>query len=186
MLLWNGFERYICKRFVSATPPATAKGSKAKLLKEKTMKSFAFTEGKKSPGVVLRDVHKLLIYTEYYRECPLVGTGTPPTPLPQASVPPPPPEPRGGGHTRLRGGGGGRGWGSPNSDDWRNSLALCLLLVMSIVHDLWVNGGLYSCTDQEKGEGCGEEVEEATCGHQEEVVHLTRTQARRHHPTQPG
>jgi hypothetical protein len=29
----------------------------------------------------------------------------------------------GGGHTRLR----VRGWGSPNSDDWRKSLALCLL-----------------------------------------------------------
>ncbi len=31
---------------------------------------------------------------------------------------------RGGrGHTRLR----VRGWGSPNFDDWRKSLALCLL-----------------------------------------------------------
>ncbi len=29
----------------------------------------------------------------------------------------------GGGHTRLR----VRGWASPNSDDWRQSLALCLL-----------------------------------------------------------
>jgi hypothetical protein len=28
-----------------------------------------------------------------------------------------------GGHTRLR----VRGWGSTNSDDWRKSLALCLL-----------------------------------------------------------
>ncbi len=35
----------------------------------------------------------------------------------------PPPEPKGGGHTRVR----VRGWGSPNSDDWRKSLALCLL-----------------------------------------------------------
>jgi hypothetical protein len=34
----------------------------------------------------------------------------------------PPPEPKGEGHTRLR----ARGWGSPNSDDWRKSLALCL------------------------------------------------------------
>jgi hypothetical protein len=30
---------------------------------------------------------------------------------------------RGGGHTRLR----VRGWGPPDSDDWRKSLALCLL-----------------------------------------------------------
>jgi hypothetical protein len=29
----------------------------------------------------------------------------------------------GGGHTRLR----ARGWWSPNSDDWRKGLALCLL-----------------------------------------------------------
>jgi hypothetical protein len=35
----------------------------------------------------------------------------------------PSPQNRGGGHTRLR----ARGWGSPNSDDWRTSLALCLL-----------------------------------------------------------
>jgi hypothetical protein len=32
------------------------------------------------------------------------------------------PSPRGG-HTRLQ----VRGWGSPNTDDWRKSLALCLL-----------------------------------------------------------
>jgi hypothetical protein len=37
----------------------------------------------------------------------------------------PSPQNRGGGHTRLR----VRGWGSPNYDDWRKSLALCLLCV---------------------------------------------------------
>ncbi len=52
----------------------------------------------------------------------LVGIGTPPTPLPQASVPFPPDQ-RVGGQTSLR----LRGRGSPNSDDWRKSLALCLL-----------------------------------------------------------
>ncbi len=46
----------------------------------------------------------------------------PPPPLPQASVPLTP-EAKGGGHTCLP----VRGWGSPNSDDWRKSLALCLL-----------------------------------------------------------
>ncbi len=35
----------------------------------------------------------------------------------------PPPQPGGGGHIRLR----MRGWGSPNPDDWRKSLTLCLL-----------------------------------------------------------
>jgi hypothetical protein len=34
-----------------------------------------------------------------------------------------PPDQRVGGHTCLR----LRGWGSPNSDDWRKSVALCLL-----------------------------------------------------------
>jgi hypothetical protein len=42
-------------------------------------------------------------------------------PLPQASVPSS--ETKGRGLTRLR----VRGWGRPNSDDWRKSLALCLL-----------------------------------------------------------
>jgi hypothetical protein len=37
----------------------------------------------------------------------------------------PPPDQRVGGHTRLR----LKGWGRPNSDDWRKSLALCLLCV---------------------------------------------------------
>jgi hypothetical protein len=45
-----------------------------------------------------------------------------PPPLSPVSVPLPP-EPRGGGHTRLR----LRRGGSSNSDDWRKSLALCLL-----------------------------------------------------------
>ncbi len=53
---------------------------------------------------------------------PLVGIGTHPTPLLPASVPLSP-EPGWGGHTCLR----VRGWQSPNSDDWRKSLAFCLL-----------------------------------------------------------
>jgi hypothetical protein len=44
----------------------------------------------------------------------------PPTPLPLASVPL---NQKGGGHTRLW----VRGWGSPNLDNLRKSLALCLL-----------------------------------------------------------
>jgi hypothetical protein len=53
----------------------------------------------------------------------------PPTSLPQASVyhPPPPPPPQGGRHAHLR----GWDWGSPNSDDWRKSLAICLLCVVN-------------------------------------------------------
>jgi hypothetical protein len=52
--------------------------------------------------------------------CPLVGIGTLPPTLSPASVPLPP-EPKGGGDTLSC------GWGSPNSDDWRKSLSLCLL-----------------------------------------------------------
>jgi hypothetical protein len=65
--------------------------------------------------------YRSTLYTEHHSVCPFVGIGTPPTPLPQVSVPSPPP--KGGGHTRLR----LWGVGSPNSTDWRKSLALCLL-----------------------------------------------------------
>ncbi len=49
-----------------------------------------------------------------------------PTPSLASECAPPPGTKRGGGHTRLR----VRGWGSPNSDDWRKSLVLCLLCVL--------------------------------------------------------
>ncbi len=52
-------------------------------------------------------------YKEYHCVCLLVGIRTRPTPLSSG----------GGGHTRVR----GEGLGSPNSNDWRKSLALCLL-----------------------------------------------------------
>ncbi len=45
---------------------------------------------------------------------------TPSAPRPLASVPPPP---------GTKGRGVGEGVGCPNSDDWRKSLALCLLCV---------------------------------------------------------
>ncbi len=69
-----------------------------------------------------RYIHKVLIFIEHHSVSPLVGIGTPPPLQPQASVPSPPDQ-WVGGHTRLR----LKGWGSPNSDDWRKSLALCLL-----------------------------------------------------------
>jgi hypothetical protein len=70
--------------------------------------------------------HKVHTCIEYYSVCPLV-IGTLPPPFSPASVPLPP-EPKGeGGHTRLR----VRGWGSPNSDDWRKGLALCLLCALT-------------------------------------------------------
>ncbi len=62
------------------------------------------------------------IYRVPYCMSPRRNWDSPP-PLSPASVPLPLEPKRGGGHTRLR----VRGWGSPNADDWRNSLALCLL-----------------------------------------------------------
>jgi hypothetical protein len=72
--------------------------------------------------------HKVRIFKEYRSVCPLVGIGTLPSPLsPCSECAPPPRTGRGGGrgegHTPLR----VRGWLTPNSDDWRKSLALCLL-----------------------------------------------------------
>ncbi len=81
----------------------------------------------------LRYTHKVLIYKEHQSVCPRVGIGTLPTPLLQASVSSPnspPPRPKGGGHARLR----LRGWGSPNPDDWRKGLALCLLCGYTLPH----------------------------------------------------
>ncbi len=46
-----------------------------------------------------------------------------PHPLSRKRVCTSPRNQRGGAHTRKR----VRGWGSPNSNDWRKSLALCLL-----------------------------------------------------------
>ncbi len=73
--------------------------------------------------------HKVLIYTyiEHHSVCPLVGIGTPPTPLSQAM--PSLPDQMDVEHTRPR----LRGWGSPNSDDWRKSLALCLLCAVHLL-----------------------------------------------------
>ncbi len=44
-------------------------------------------------------------------------------------APPPPPPNQRGGHTRPR----VRGWRSPKSDDWKKSLALCLLCILGWV-----------------------------------------------------
>ncbi len=68
--------------------------------------------------------HKVCIYKEYDSVCPLVGIGTLQSPLSPESVPLPPERGGGGAHSP-----GGEGWGSPNSDDLRKRLALCLLCV---------------------------------------------------------
>jgi hypothetical protein len=72
------------------------------------------------------DNHKVRLYKEYHSVCPLVRIGTLPTPLSPASVPLPPEPGLGGRHTRLWRL-WVRGWRSPNSDDWRKNLELCLL-----------------------------------------------------------
>ncbi len=87
-----------------------------------------------SPGmrwVAVLQIHKTNIYLEYHSVCPLVGIGNPLPPLPQASVYPPPPPPP---PPSLRRGERVSGWGSPSSDNWRKSLALCLLCMQ--IHTL--------------------------------------------------
>ncbi len=62
------------------------------------------------------------IYLENQVYVPSLELG-PPHPLSPYSEWDPPPGTKEGGHIRLR----ERGFGSPNSDDWRKCLALCLL-----------------------------------------------------------
>ncbi len=68
---------------------------------------------------VFHITHKVLIYTEYHSVCPLVRIGDSPKPFPESQCATL--EPTGGEAHSPSGG----GWGSPNSDDWRKSLALC-------------------------------------------------------------
>jgi hypothetical protein len=68
-------------------------------------------------------------YLENQSVCPLVRIGTHAPPLHQASVYPHPGI-KARGHSPAA-----EGVGGPNSDDWRNSLALCLLC--DIVHRIW-------------------------------------------------
>jgi hypothetical protein len=68
-------------------------------------------------------VYQQSTYLEYHSVCPLVGIGTPPS-LSRQRVPPPPGT-KGGRHTRLRV--SERGVSIRSSEDWRKSLALCLL-----------------------------------------------------------
>ncbi len=73
--------------------------------------------------------HKVYIYKEYHSVCPFVGIGTLPTPFSPASVPSP--QNRGGSaHSPA-----GQGLGSPNSDNLRKSLALCLLWAWTKVNN---------------------------------------------------
>ncbi len=59
------------------------------------------------------------IYLECHIVCPLVRIGTPiPSPASECV----PPGTKGGTHSSA-----GEGVGGPNSDDWRTSLALCIL-----------------------------------------------------------
>jgi hypothetical protein len=93
------------------------------------------------------------IYIEYHSGCPLVRVGTPPLALPQASVPPPHPPPGTKGevvHTRLR----VRGRGSPNADDLRKSLALCLICAPIYDKQVRFEELLFQCNiGQETGNG---------------------------------
>ncbi len=63
-----------------------------------------------------------VVYLEYQSVCPIVGIGYPTPSLASEYVSPL--RPKGGGNTLL---GGGGGEGKAYSDDWIESLALCIL-----------------------------------------------------------
>ncbi len=71
--------------------------------------------------------HKVRIFKEYqsvmYVHSSEWNWASPNPSLASECAPPPGTKGWGGGHTRVR----VRGWGSPNSNDWRKGLALCLL-----------------------------------------------------------
>ncbi len=74
--------------------------------------------------------HKVHVYLEYHSVCPLVGIGTP-HPLSCKQVCPHPPGNKGGGvHTPQR----VRGWGSPNWNDWTESLGVSTVLYSVLWH----------------------------------------------------
>ncbi len=75
----------------------------------------------------------LYMYMEYHSVCPRVGIGIPQTPSECVPIPAEP---------KLRGGGKahspeGEGVGSPNSNDWRKSVALCLLCCRICQYWIW-------------------------------------------------
>ncbi len=89
-------------------------------------------------------VHKVHIYLEYHSVCSLVRTWTP---LSRKRVCPSPREGRGGIHSPA-----GKGVGGPNSDDWRKSLALCVLcaVVSTDMYDYFWTKVSFSLVTQPK------------------------------------
>jgi hypothetical protein len=81
-----------------------------------------------APLVSIMTQSTYIQYTEYHSVSTLVGIGTLPTnpSLAMQRVCHSPPRTGGGGHHSPA----GEGLGNPNSDDWRKSLALCLLCVL--------------------------------------------------------
>ncbi len=78
--------------------------------------------------------HKVLIYKEYHTVCPSSELEFSQALSRQQVCSSPQNR---GGHTRLQ----VRGWKSPNSDDWRKSLALCLICVIHDTEDNLKNLG---------------------------------------------
>jgi hypothetical protein len=70
----------------------------------------------------------IILYLEYQSVCPFVRIG-PPSPSPESECVLPPPKPKGGGGRHSL---GGEGENVANSDDWRESLVLCILCVRFI------------------------------------------------------
>ncbi len=118
-VIWEMIEG-LCRRVRSTRSRQTwSRPGPARRLPSFTCSSTILIQGMK---------HKVHIYKEYHSVCPLVGTVPLPShPLSYQRVCTSPRNQRVGGEAHSP---AVRGWGSPNSDDWRKSLALCLLCGM--------------------------------------------------------
>jgi hypothetical protein len=73
--------------------------------------------------------HRIILYLEYQSVCPFVRIGST-RPLSRKRVCPPSPRTKGRRQPSLS----GEGAGGANSDDWRESLALCILCACDVVY----------------------------------------------------
>ncbi len=76
-----------------------------------------------APDVTIEEFYNIQLYLEYQRVCPFVRIGSPHPFYRKRLCLPPPRNQKGVGRQHLL---AGEGAGGANSDDWRESLVLCL------------------------------------------------------------
>jgi hypothetical protein len=116
----------VCKFFPFFIVPglciaAWSRGKKLSLFLHVCTKIFVFSfTTQKKRGLYTLKRRGIIHIPEYQSVCSLVRIGSP-APLPQASVSPSWNQREGGQHSLA-----GKGVGGASSDDWRESLALCI------------------------------------------------------------